>query len=162
VTLTRTAAALTLTASCLLPAACASSHHGAASTPPPSTSTIAQPAAKASFISHASAACHASNRQLRHAAGHAFGRHRPAPATWRAFMISTALPIISHRLNTIAALPKPDTDHATIAAILNAGKAALTAATDNPHLISPATPAPFGTYDRLTTAYGIPACAVGG
>ncbi|HKC28992.1 MAG TPA: hypothetical protein VKB75_13355 [Jatrophihabitans sp.] len=161
----RTAAVLVAASSCLLAAACTSSNQTAprtATAPPASTSATGRSIGKSSFTDRASAVCDRSNQQLGAAARHAFGNRRPTPTTWRTFMLSTALPIITHRLDTLASLPQPDRDPSSVAVILSAGRSAVTAARNNPRLLSPASPAPFGQFDHLTTAYGIPTCAVGG
>lgn len=159
-TIPRATTVLALTVSCLLPAACTSP--STTSSPPPAPSSpIARPVTKTNFIADASAACRTSNSHLSHAAQQAFGQHRPTAATWRAFMTRTALPIITHRLDTIAALPRPSADQDTTAAIIRAGHTAVAAATNEPRLLSPASPEPFGTYDRLAIQYGIPTCSVG-
>jgi len=106
--------------------------------------------------------CRASSDELRAAAAHAFGQQRPTTAAWRAFMMGTALPIITRQLDGIAALPHaPADDDSSIAAIVKAGREAVAAATQDSTLLMPGSSAPFDTYDRLATAYGIPACNLG-
>jgi len=75
-------------------------------------------------------------------------------------MVQTVLPIIEHRLDALSATPLAQA--VGIKAAIDAGRAAVTSARDNPAQLDPATRAPFDDYDNLMTAAGLADCGVGG
>lgn len=117
---------------------------------------------KTAFVAKAKVVCDRSNASLGDAAKTAFGASKPDDAAWRKFMVSSALPIISERLDDIAALTAPPTDKETIGAIVGAGRSAVIQTRQHPDVLSPASRAPFDRFDSLATAYGLESCAVGG
>lgn len=124
--------------------------------------TTSSAATKDGFVAEAKAVCDRSNASLGTAAKTAFGSSQPDDATWQKFMVDKSLPIVTDRLDAIAALSAPPSDKATIAAIVDAGRSAVVQAKQHPEVLSPATRAPFDHFDELASAYGLDSCAVGG
>ncbi|MGH3499218.1 MAG: hypothetical protein ACRDP1_17315 [Nocardioidaceae bacterium] len=77
-------------------------------------------------------------------------------------MVDVVLPIVEQRLHDLGELPVPTGDQAAVTSIIDTGRAAVDSAKHNPQILSPASRAPFDHFDQQVSAYGIPACAVGG
>jgi len=74
-------------------------------------------------------------------------------------MVQQVLPIIEQRLDALEATPAAKAAH--LATAIDAGRAAVKSARDNPSQLDPATRAPFDQYDSLMSAAGLAVCGVG-
>jgi len=104
--------------------------------------------------------CQQSDAQLGAAAQKAFPGGKPTADQWQPFMVQQVLPIIEQRLDALSATP--DGQAANVKAAIDAGRAAVTSARNNPSQLDPATRAPFDQYDNLMSAAGLSDCGVGG
>ena len=147
----------------LIIAGCGSSaSHAAATTSSQATPTSAASITKADFVAKANALCAENNAELGNAAHQAFGDQQPNPGQWQPFAITTVVPIVDKRIQSLDALPTPTADHDQIKAIVSAGEQAITGAQQNPQLLAPNSRAPFEHFDDLASAYGLTDCVVGG